>query len=74
MSRWRCQITADTPEDPIPLDPEIVHEKEEMLVELRQVRERTLAQVRHALVIQDFFDLKRIANPAPAMAAIETAM
>jgi len=34
----------------------------------------TLAQVRHALVIQIFFDLKRIANPAPAMAAIETAM
>jgi TolB-like protein len=33
-----------------------------------------LAQVRHALVIQNFFDLKRIANPAPAMAAIETAM
>src|SRR5216684_3078174 len=32
-----------------------------------------LAQVRHALVIQFFFDLKRIANPAPAMAAIETA-
>jgi hypothetical protein len=34
----------------------------------------TLAQVRHALVIQYFFDLKRIANPAPAMTAIETAM
>jgi hypothetical protein len=33
-----------------------------------------LAQVRHALVIHFFFDLKRIANPAPAMAAIETAM
>ena len=28
---------------PIPLDPGIVHEKEEMLAELRQVRERTLA-------------------------------
>src|SRR2546429_8483175 len=35
---------------------------------------RALTQVRHALVIQKFFDLKRIANPAPAMAAIETAM
>ena len=49
MSRWRCQITADTPEDPIPLDPEIVHEKEEMLVELRQVRERTLAVIEETM-------------------------
>jgi len=42
--------------------------------DVRRVASSTLAQVRHALVIQDFFDLKRIANPAPAMAAIETAM
>jgi hypothetical protein len=31
---------------PIPLDPEIVNENEEMLAELRQVRERTLASSR----------------------------
>src|SRR5260370_30233975 len=37
------------------------------------LKRHRLAQVRHALVIQFFFDLKRIANPAPAMAAIETA-
>ena len=43
------EYTADTPEDPIPLDPEIVHEKEEMLVELRQVRERTLAVIEETM-------------------------
>ena len=34
---------------PIPLDPQIVHEKEEMLQELRRVRERTLAFIEETL-------------------------
>jgi uncharacterized damage-inducible protein DinB len=34
---------------PIPLDPGTVHEKEEMLAELRQVRERTLAFIKETM-------------------------
>jgi DinB family protein len=34
---------------PISLDPEIVHEKEEMLAGLRQVRERTLAFIEETM-------------------------
>jgi hypothetical protein len=35
---------------PVPLDPRIVREKEEMLAELRQVRERTLAFIEETMV------------------------
>ena len=34
---------------PVPLDPQIVREKEEMLAELRQVRERTLAFIEETM-------------------------
>src|SRR2546421_11488432 len=56
------------------VEPSYIAHRMGAILPIRHSSEAGLAQVRHALVIQNFFDLKRIANPAPAMAAIETAM
>jgi uncharacterized damage-inducible protein DinB len=53
---------------PIPLDPEIVHEKEEMLGELRQVRERTLAFIEETMEC----DLSKYRMPHPFLGTLNT--
>jgi uncharacterized damage-inducible protein DinB len=53
---------------PIPLDPEMVHEKEEMLAELRQVRERTLALIEETMER----DLSRYRMPHPFLGSLNT--
>jgi DinB superfamily len=53
---------------PIPLDPGIVREKEEMLAELRQVRERTLAFIEETMEQ----DLSRYRMPHPFLGALDT--
>ena len=53
---------------PIPLDPGIVREKEEMLVELRQVRERTLAFIEKTLER----DLSKYRMPHPFLGTLNT--
>jgi len=50
----------------IPLDPGIVHEKEEMLAELRQVRERTLAFVEETMER----DLSKYRMPHPFLGSL----
>lgn len=53
---------------PIPLDPEIVHEKEEMLAEMRQVRERTLAFIEETMER----DLSKYRMPHPFLGTLNT--
>ncbi len=53
---------------PIPLDPGIVREKEEMLVELRQVRERTLAFIEETMER----DLSKYRMPHPFLGTLNT--
>jgi uncharacterized damage-inducible protein DinB len=53
---------------PIPLDPEIVHEKEEMLAELRQVRKRTLAFIEETMER----DLSKYRIPHPFLGTLNT--
>jgi uncharacterized damage-inducible protein DinB len=53
---------------PIPLDPEIVHEKEEMLAGLRQVRERTLAFIEETMER----DLSKYRMPHPFLGSLNT--
>jgi uncharacterized damage-inducible protein DinB len=53
---------------PIPLDPKIVHEKEEMLAELRQVRERTLAFIEETI----HRDLSQYWMPHPFLGTLNT--
>jgi uncharacterized damage-inducible protein DinB len=53
---------------PIPLDPEIVREKEEMLAELRQVRERTLAFIEETMER----DLSKYRMPHPFLGTLNT--
>jgi DinB superfamily len=53
---------------PILLDPEIVHEKEEMLGELRQVRERTLALIEETMER----DLSKYRMPHPFLGSLNT--
>jgi uncharacterized damage-inducible protein DinB len=53
---------------PIPLDPGIVHEKEEMLAELRQVRERTFAFIEETMER----DLSKYRMPHPFLGSLNT--
>ena len=53
---------------PIPLDPEIVREKEEMLAELRQVRQRTLAFIEETMER----DLSEYRMPHPFLGTLNT--
>jgi uncharacterized damage-inducible protein DinB len=53
---------------PIPLDLEIVREKEEMLAELRQVRERTLAFIKETVER----DLSKYRMPHPFLGTLNT--
>ena len=53
---------------PIPLDPGIVHEKEEILAELRQVRERTLALIEETMDR----DLSKYRMPHPFLGTLNT--
>jgi uncharacterized damage-inducible protein DinB len=53
---------------PIPLDPEAVHEKEELLAELRQVRERTLAFIEETMER----DLSKYRMPHPFLGMLNT--
>jgi hypothetical protein len=53
---------------PIPLDPEIVCEKGEMLAELRQVRERTLAFIEETMER----DLSKYRMPHPFLGMLNT--
>jgi uncharacterized damage-inducible protein DinB len=55
-------------ETPIPLDPGILHEKEEMLAELRQVRERTLAFIEESMER----DLSKYRMPHPFLGTLNT--
>lgn len=53
---------------PVPLDPQIVREKEEMLAELRQVRERTLAFIEETMGR----DLSRYRMKHPFLGSLNT--
>jgi DinB superfamily len=53
---------------PIPLDPETVYEKEEMLAELRQVREKTLAFMKETMER----DLSKYRMPHPFLGMLNT--
>ena len=51
---------------PIPLDPGVIHEKEEMLAELGQVRERTLALIEETMER----DLSKYRMPHPFLGSL----
>ena len=53
---------------PIPLDPGVVREKEEMLAELRQVRERTLALIEETMER----NLSKYRMPHPFLGTLNT--